>query len=173
MVVLTIKIPEHILEELNKRVARGKRSAFIKDAIIEKLGQVSDDKEKDLKNEIDQLKSRVIKIETVIKKEELINHDELEKENLKQILNPLCNDETDRIILSNLLEYGGATTKELEAVTGLKRRQILNRIKKIATRTEQKLGKKIIQFKGTKNKGKKQAWWIETNQTAQLSNQNI
>jgi metal-responsive CopG/Arc/MetJ family transcriptional regulator len=173
MVVLTIKIPEGILEELNKRVGHGKRSAFIKEAIIEKLGQMPDDKEKELKNEIDQLKSRVITLERVIKKEEPINHTELDKENLKQILNQSCNDETDRIILSNLLELGGATTKELEAVTRLKRRQILNRIKNIATRTEQKLGKKIIQFKGTKNKGKKQAWWIETSQVSELSNQNI
>nr|MDO8079640.1 ribbon-helix-helix domain-containing protein [Candidatus Freyarchaeota archaeon] len=173
MVVLTIKIPEHILEELNKRIGRGKRSAFIKEAIIEKLGQVPDDKEKDLKNEINQLRTRVIKLESVIKKEEPINDTELDKENIKQLLNQSCNDETDRLIISNLLEFGGATTKELEAVTSLKRRQILTRIKNIAIRTEQKFGKKIIQFKGTKNKGKKQAWWIETNQVAELSNQNI
>jgi hypothetical protein len=154
-------------------VERGKRSAFIKEAIIEKLEKVSNNKEKDLKNEIDQLKSRVIRIERVIKKEALINPTELYKENLKQLLNQLCKDETDRIIISKLLEMGGATTKELETVTHLKRRQILNRIKNIATKAEQKFGRKIIQFKGTKNNGKRQAWWIETNQAADLVNQNI
>jgi Arc/MetJ-type ribon-helix-helix transcriptional regulator len=164
MVVLTIKIPEQTLEELNKRVSRGKRSAFIKEAIIEKLGQETDDKETGLKNEVDQLRSRVVKLESVIKKEEPINGTELEEENLGQLLYKSCNDETDRRIISNLLECGGATTKELESVTGLKRRQILTRIKSIATRTEEKFGKKIIQFKGSMNKGKKQAWWIETNQ---------
>lgn len=171
--VLTVKIPEHILEELNRRVERGKRSTFIKEAIIEKLEKMSNDKEKDLKNEIEQLKSRVIKIESVIKKEALINPNELDKENLKQLLNQSCNDEIDRIIISKLLEMGGVTTKELEEVTHLKRRQILNRIKKIATKTEQKFGKKIIQFKSTKNNGKRQAWWIETNQAGELFNQNI
>ncbi|WXG40302.1 MAG: hypothetical protein WED07_05695 [Candidatus Freyarchaeum deiterrae] len=164
MIVLTIKIPEQILEELDKRVSRGKRSAFIKEAIIEKLEKVPDDKEKGLKNEIDQLRSRVIKIERVIKKEESINDTESEEEDLEQLLNKSCNDETDRRIISNLLELGGATTKELESVTGLKRRQILTRIKSIAIRTEEKFGKKIIQFKGSMNKGKKQAWWIETDQ---------
>jgi len=30
MVVLTIKVPEELLEELNRKVGRGKRSAFIR-----------------------------------------------------------------------------------------------------------------------------------------------
>ena len=163
MVVLTIKVPEQLLEELNKKVSRGKRSAFIKEAIIEKLRQKPDDKATNLENEIEQLRSRVVKLERVIKREEKINDTELDKENLKQILDKSCDDETDRLIVNHLLEFGGATTKDLESVTSLKRRQILSRIKKIASRTEHTVGKKIIQFKRTKNQGKKQAWWIETN----------
>ncbi|MEM3526444.1 MAG: hypothetical protein QXV37_03430, partial [Candidatus Jordarchaeaceae archaeon] len=163
----------HVLEELNKRVGRGKRSAFIKEAIMEKLEKLSSDRGEDLKKEIDQLKHRVLKLERVIKKEELITPEELDKENLKQILNSLCKDEIDEIIISRLLELGGVTTKELETATNLKRRQILNRIKNMATRTEQKFGRKIIQFKSTKNKGKRQAWWIETDQLNELINQNV
>lgn len=162
MVVLTIKVPEQLLEELNKKVSRGKRSAFIKEAIIEKLRQKPNDKTS-LENEIEQLRSRVVKLERVIKREETINDTEVYKENLKQLLDQSCDDKTDRIIVNHLLEFGGATTKELESVTSLKRRQILTRIKKIANRTEQKVGEKIIQFKRNKNQGKKQAWWIEKN----------
>ncbi|MFB0562574.1 MAG: ribbon-helix-helix domain-containing protein [Candidatus Lokiarchaeia archaeon] len=162
MVVLTIKVPEQLLEELNKKVSRGKRSAFIKEAIIEKLRQKPDNEEKSLENEIEQLRSRVVKLERVIKKEGKINDAELYKENLIQLLYQSCEDETDTLIINHLLEFGGATTKDLESVTSLKRRQILNRIKTIANRTEEKTGKKIIQFKRTKDKGKKQAWWIET-----------
>ncbi len=161
MVVLTIKIPEQLLEELNKKVNRGKRSAFIKEAIIEKLGQKPDDEATSLKNEVNQLRSRVIKLERVIKREEPINDTESDKENLKQLLNQSCEDETDKLIINQLIEFEGATTKELESATNLKRRQILNRIKKIAIRTEEKTGKKIIQFKRTKDNGKKQAWWID------------
>ncbi len=162
MVVLTIKVPEQLLEELNKKVSRGKRSAFIKEAIIEKLRQKPYDKTS-LENEVEQLRSRVVKLERVIKREETINDTEVYKENLKQLLDQSCDDKTDRIIVNHLLEFGGATTKELESVTSLKRRQILTRIKKIANRTEQKFGEKIIQFKRNKNQGKKQAWWIEKN----------
>ena len=163
MVVLTIKVPEQLLEELNKKVSRGKRSAFIKEAIIEKLRQEPGGKATSLENEIEQLRSRIVKLERVIKREGTVNDTELDKENLKQLLDQSCDDETDRLIVNHLLEFRGATTKDLESVTSLKRRQILTRIKKIAIRTEQKVGKEIVQFKRTKNKGKKQAWWIETN----------
>ncbi len=170
-VVLTVKISEELLEELNKKVERGKRSEFIKEAIIEKLRQTPNSEEADLKEEIEQLKSRVIKLERVIKREEPNIHNELYKEDLKQLLNHICNDETDRLIINYLVESGGVTTKELESVTSLKRRQILTRIKGMASRTEEKFGKRIIQFKRTKNEGKRQAWWIEPNQAK--GNQNI
>ncbi|MBS7252198.1 MAG: hypothetical protein KIH08_16630, partial [Candidatus Freyarchaeota archaeon] len=154
---------EELLEELNRKVERGKRSEFVKEAIMEKLRQKPNSEEADLKEEIEQLRSRIIKLERVIKREEPNVHNELYKEDLKQLLNYICNDETDKLIINRLVESGGVTTKELEAVTSLKRRQILNRIKGIASRTEEKFGKKLIQFKRTKDKGKRQAWWIEPN----------
>ncbi|MEM2958668.1 MAG: ribbon-helix-helix domain-containing protein [Candidatus Jordarchaeaceae archaeon] len=170
-VVLTVKISEELLEELNRKVERGKRSEFIKEAIKEKLRQTPNSEEADLKEEIEQLKSRIIKLERVIKRGEPSIHNELYKEDLKQLLNHICNDETDRLIINHLIESGGVTTKELESVTSLKRRQLLTRIKGIANRTEEKFGKRIIQFKRTKDKGKRQAWWIEPNWAQ--SNQNI
>ncbi|MGQ9723197.1 MAG: hypothetical protein ACUVXA_17990 [Candidatus Jordarchaeum sp.] len=151
---------------MNKKVGRGNRSAFVKEAIIEKLRQKPESKATSLENEVHQLRSRVVKLERIIKKEEAINDIEMEKENLRQFLNQSCHDQTDKLIINHLLEHEGATTKDLESVTGLKRRQILNRIKKIANRTEEKTGQKIIQFKRTKDKDIKQAWWINLNQLA-------
>ena len=162
-VVLTVKIPKELLEELNRKIERGKRSKFVKEAIIEKLRQTPNSEETDLKEEIEQLKSRIIKLERVTKRKEPNIHNEFYKEDLKQLLNHICNDETDKLIINHLIESEGATTKELESVTSLKRRQILTRIKGIARRTEEKFGKRIIQFKRTKDKGKRQAWWIQPN----------
>ncbi|MHA1207833.1 MAG: ribbon-helix-helix domain-containing protein [Candidatus Freyarchaeota archaeon] len=161
--VLTIKVPEELLEELNRKVGRGKRSAFIKEAIIEKLRQEDTEETAELKSEIEQLRMRILNLEKAIKTGKGI--EEPEEEKLSPLLQ-VCFDETDRLIVKRLLESGGATTKELEDVTGLKRRQILTRLKRIAGRAEEKFGRRVIQFKRSKIRGKKQAWWIEASQLA-------
>ncbi|MHA1578526.1 MAG: ribbon-helix-helix domain-containing protein [Candidatus Freyarchaeota archaeon] len=162
MVVLTIRVPEELLEELNRKVGRGKRSAFIKEAIIEKLRQEDTEETAELKSEIEQLRMRILHLEKAIKTGKGVEGPEEKPSPLLRV----CFDETDRLIVKRLLESGGATTKELEDVTGLKRRQILTRLKRIAGRAEEKFGRRVIQFKRSKIRGKKQAWWIEASQLA-------
>jgi len=106
---------------------------------------------------------RILNLEKAIKTGKGVEEPEAEKLSL---LLQVCFDETDRLIVKRLLESGGATTKELEDVTGLKRRQILTRLKRIASRAEEKFGRRVIQFKRSKIRGKKQAWWIEASQLA-------
>nr|MDO8075841.1 ribbon-helix-helix domain-containing protein [Candidatus Freyarchaeota archaeon] len=95
-VVLTIKVPEELLEELNRKVGRGKRSAFIKEAIIEKLRQEDTEETAELKGEIEQLRMRILNLEKAIKTGKGI--EEPEEEKLSPLLQ-VCFDETDRLIV--------------------------------------------------------------------------
>lgn len=71
-----------------------------------------------------------------------------------------CRDENERKIVEYLIKEGGATTRELEKVVGLKRRQILNRLRELASRAEEQLGRPALVYVRARVKGKRQAWWL-------------
>lgn len=58
LVVISVKIPEEVYQELQLRVPEGERSNFIRDAILEKLGKIPKP------DRIFEFEERVKKVET-------------------------------------------------------------------------------------------------------------
>ncbi len=155
-ILLTVKLPKNLVNELKLKVPKGKLSIFIRDAILDKLQKTPayerlEDVEKRL-FEIENLVGRIIKALAEIG---VKVYDKGES----NIYN-FCRDEVDKRIINLLIKLRGASTNELAKKLGLNRWLILNRLKRISKESEKRLGKPLVSFLSLEKMGKKRAWWI-------------
>ena len=156
LTVISAKIPEEVYEELALRVPEGERSNFIREAIVEKLQDVPrPNKIFELEQKISILEKDLSEIKTYLAELELLTYE-------KGKVNPHAFgiDDIDHKIIDYLLHYRGATTSELAEFLETNRWLILNRLRKIRSRSKKQLGKSIVSYFSGEKSGKKKAWWI-------------
>jgi DNA-binding protein Fis len=156
LTVVSAKIPEEVYNELVLRVPDGERSNFIREAIVKKLREIPrPNKILELEKTISRLEADISKIKKSLADLELLTYG-------KDKVNPhsFCIDDVDHKILDHLLHYKGATTSELADLLGTNRWLILNRLRKIKTRSKKQLGEPIVEYYPGKKSGKMKAWWI-------------
>jgi hypothetical protein len=154
--VISAKIPEKIYKELVLRIPVGERSAFIREAILEKLENTPrPDKIFRLEKKVDQMQKEINKIKDGLAKLELLTYE-------GDKVNPLafCIDETDNKIVDYLLDHRGATTTEIAEHLETNRWLVLNHLRKIATASKKQLGQPIVNYYSGERQGKRKAWWI-------------
>jgi len=155
-VPVTLKLPRRVFEELQIRIPEGKRSDFIREAILEKLNRTPrpnvllklEERMKRLEEDIATIKASLADLE-------LLSYE-------KGRIDPytFCEDEKDRAIVELLLQKDGLTTPEVAKEMGNNRWLILNRLKKIQQKSSRKLGKPLVNFSASGRMGKRRAWWI-------------
>lgn len=149
-ITVCIKLSKDLLEKIDS-IKEVSRSEFIRSAILEKLNSTSNSQLSNLvqlHKKIKTLEERLSALELEIKKQQPL------KPISENELFGFCRDDKDRKIISLLLEKGYVKTTELEPILELKRRQITNRIKRLAA-----LSNRIIFIAGYRN-GIKKAWWL-------------
>jgi len=155
-VTITIKVPSNIYAELALRVPEGERSKFIREAIIEKLQKTPrPDKMLELEEKIRKLEEEISQIKNSLADLEVLTYSRGE-------VNPhaFCIDEIDHKIINYLIHYRGATTTEIAKALKLNRWLILNRLKKIKSKSKRQIGKPIIEYYAGQKAGKTKAWWL-------------
>ena len=155
-VTITVKIPSHVYAELALRIPEGERSKFIREAIIEKLQKTPrPDKILELEEKIQRLEEEISRIKNSLADLEVLTYSRGE-------VNPhaFCIDEIDHKIINYLIHYRGATTSEIANAIKVNRWLILNRLKKIKSKSKKQLGKPIIEYHSGQKAGKTKAWWI-------------
>lgn len=157
LVTVTLRIPRQLVEELDAEVEPRLRSEYIRQAIVDKLkkGTLRNDASS-TSEEINELRSRITSLEDAIRS---LGKQSYEKQ-VPALLEVIALDEVDRSIINHMIENKSATTRELEKVVNLRRRMILERMKGIEERHEQKFGKRLLEFVRGKRDGKRQAWWL-------------
>lgn len=154
--IVTAKIPEDVYRELALRVIKGERSAFIRDAIVEKLQSVPrPDVLLNLSERVENLETQLSEVRSYLAKLELFTYEHGK-------VNPFtfCIDEIDHKIVEYLIHYKGATTPELGEHLKKNRWLVLNRLRRIVKLSKEQLGKSIIQYFAGEKMGKKRAWWV-------------
>lgn len=155
--VVSAKIPEDLYNEFALRVSAGERSAFIRDAIVEKLQTVPrPEKILGLERRVRQLEEGLAEIKKFLADLEVLTYE-------RGRINPhaFCIDDLDHKIVGHLLHYKGATTPELAEALETNRWLILNRLRRIQKSSKKQLGKPIIQYHAGEKRGKKRAWWLD------------
>ena len=155
-VTITVKIPSYIYAELALRIPEGERSSFIREAIIEKLQKTPrPDKILKLEMKIQKLEDEISQIRNSLADLEVLTYSRGE-------VNPhaFCIDEIDHKIINYLLHYEGATTTEIAEALKVNRWLILNRLKRIKSRSKRQIGKPIIEYYAGQKAGKSKAWWL-------------
>lgn len=156
LTVISAKIPEEVYKELALRVPEGERSSFIREAIIEKLQKVPrPNKIFELEQKISKLDTDLSEIKKYLAELELLTYE-------KGKVNPhaFCIDSIDHKIVDYLLHYKGATTSELADFLETNRWLILNRLRRIRSRSKKQLGKTVVEYYSGEKSGKRKAWWI-------------
>lgn len=154
---ISAKIPDDIYREFKLRVSVGKRSAFIRDAIFEKLQKTPrpekllevEDRVRRLEVGLSQIKKSLTKLEVLTFDRDQIN------------LSAFCIDTLDQKIVDYLLHSNGATTSELAGKLNTNRWLVLNRLRRIQKTSAEQLGKAVVQYYSGIKRGKKRAWWLE------------
>ncbi len=153
---VSAKLPEEVYKEFLLRVSDGERSAFIRDAIMEKLQKVPrPDKILGLEERVGKLEVELSEIKNYLAKLEMLTYEHGK-------INPhvFGIDEIDHKIIDYLLHYKGATTPELAEHLKTNRWLILNRLRRIQKSSKKQLGKPIVQYSSGEKQGKKKAWWL-------------
>jgi len=155
-VTITVKIPSHVYAELALRIPEGERSSFIRKAIIEKLQKIPRaDKILELEEKIQNLEEEISRIKNSLADLEVLTYGRGE-------VNPhaFCIDEIDHKIINYLIHYRGATTTEIAEALKVNRWLILNRLKKIRSKSKRQIGKPVIEYYAGQKAGKVKAWWL-------------
>jgi len=155
-VTITVKMPKDVYAELALRVPEGERSRFIREAIIEKLQKTPrPDRMLEIEEKIRRLEDEISRIKSSLADLEVLTYNRGE-------VNPhtFCIDEIDHKIINYLIHYRGATTSEIAEAIKVNRWLILNRLKKIKSKSKKQLGKPIIEYYPGQRAGKTKAWWI-------------
>lgn len=154
--VISAKIPDEVYKELALRIPEGERSAFIREAILEKLEKTPrTDKILGLEQKVSQLEKNVKMILDYLAKLEIFTY-----EGGKVNPHTFCIDDADNKIVDYLLDHRGATTTELGEFLGTNRWLVLNHLKKIAKSSKKQLGKSVVFYYSGERSGKRKAWWI-------------
>ncbi len=154
--VISAKIPDEVYKELALRIPEGERSAFIREAILEKLEKTPrPNKILGLEKKVAKLENEVYKIKDYLTTLEAFTHEEGK-------VNPhaFAIDETDNKIVDYLLDHRGATTTEIAEHLQNNRWFVLNRLRKIERASKKQLSKPIIFYYSGERSGKRKAWWI-------------
>ena len=155
--VVSAKLPDPLYKEFAFRVPDGERSAFIREAIQEKLEKTPrPDKLLDFEQKLGQLVKDVNNIKDHLATLEILTH-----ESGKVNPHTFCIDETDNKIVNYLLDHRGATTTELADYLETNRWLVLNRLRKIERASKKQLGKAILNYYPGERAGKRKAWWIK------------
>jgi Arc/MetJ-type ribon-helix-helix transcriptional regulator len=155
--IVSIKIPEEIYQEMALRVPEGDRSAFIREAISEKLQKTPKaDKLLALEERMSKIEQQFSQIRKYLADLELLTFQHGK-------INPhsYCIDEMDHKIMEYLLHYKNATTPELAEYLKTNRWLILNRLRRIQKTSKKQIGKSIIEYCAGERSGKKKAWWTD------------
>ncbi|UCE95169.1 MAG: hypothetical protein JSV51_05385 [Candidatus Bathyarchaeota archaeon] len=153
---VSTKIPEEVYKEFVLRVSEGERSAFIRDAIMERLQKVPrPDKILRLEERVSKLEADFSETMKYLAKLEVLTYDQGN-------INPhaFCIDDMDHKIVDYISHYKGATTTELAEYLKTNRWFILNRLRRIQKLSRKQLGKPIVQYCPREKMGKKKAWWM-------------
>jgi hypothetical protein len=153
---VSAKIPDELYHEFALRVSAGDRSAFIREAIREKLQTVPrPDKIVGLETRVKKLEDELAEIKNFLARLEVLTYERGE-------INPhtFCIDDLDHKIVDHLLHYKGATTPELADALDTNRWLVLNRLRRIQRSSKKQLGKPIVQYHAGEKGGKKRAWWL-------------
>lgn len=154
--IVTAKIPEEVYNEMTLRIPEGDRSAFIREAIAEKLQNTPrPDKLLELQQRMTKIEQELTQIRKYLADLELLTYQH-------DGINPhtFCIDESDHKIIDYLLHYKGATTPEIAEYMKTNRWLILNHLRKIQNNSKKQLGQPIINYHPEEKSGKKKAWWI-------------
>ena len=154
--MISAKIPEEVYKEMILRIPEGDRSAFIREAIIEKLQKTPKaDKILELEERIQRIELEFGEIRKYLADLELLTFQ-------RGKINPytFCIDDVDHQIIDYLLHYKGATTPELAEYTKTNRWLVLNRLRKLKRKSRKQYGKPILDYYAGEKSGKKKAWWI-------------
>lgn len=153
---ISAKLPKEVYKEFVLRVSEGERSAFIRDAILEKLQKVPrPDRILGLEERVDRLEAALSEIKNYLAKLEVLTYE-------RGKINPhtFCIDEIDHKIINYLTQYKGATTPELAEHLETNRWLILNRLRRIQRLSKKQLGKPVVLYHSGEKSGKKKAWWL-------------
>jgi len=156
--MISAKIPEEVYKEMILRIPEGDRSAFIREAIIEKLQKTPKaDKILELEGRIRRIELEFGEIRKYLADLELLTFQ-------RGKINPhtFCIDNVDHQIVDYLLHYKGATTPELAEYTKTNRWLVLNRLRKLKRKSRKQYGKPILDYYAGEKSGKKKAWWINS-----------
>jgi len=154
--VISVKIPDDVYKEMILRVPEGKRSGFIRDAVMEKLQKTpKPDRVLELEQRISKMEREFSEIKKYLADLELLTYE-------RGKINPhtFCMDETDHKIIDYLIHYKGATTPELAEYLKTNRWLVLNRLRRMQKTARKQLGKSMIDYYPGEKSGKKKAWWI-------------
>lgn len=154
--MVSAQIPEEVFKEFALRISEGERSAFIRDAIVEKLQTIP------RPNKILGLEKRMDKLETELSeiKKYLAKLEVLTFEHGKINPHTFGIDETDHKIIDYLLHYKSTKTPELAEHLKTNRWLILNRLRRIQRLSKKQLGKPIVKYYAGEKRGRKKAWWL-------------
>jgi Arc/MetJ-type ribon-helix-helix transcriptional regulator len=155
-VTITVRIPRRLYAELALRIPEGERSNFIREALIEKLQRTpSADKIIDLQERIQRLEEEIFRIKNSLADLEVLTYTRGE-------VNPhaFCIDEIDHKIINYLIHYRGATTSEIAEAIKVNRWLVLNRLKRIQSKSKKQLGKPVVEYYAGQRAGKMKAWWL-------------
>jgi hypothetical protein len=156
---ISAKIPSEVYNELMLRVPEGDRSAFIRDAILEKLDQTpKPDRILELERRVEALEKTVSEVKKYLADLELLTYGQG-----KTNPHTFGMDDTDHQIIDFLIHYKGGTTPEIAEYLNTNRWLVLNRLRRIQKTSKKQLGKPIIDFYAGEKAGKKKAWWINEN----------
>jgi len=156
VVTISVKIPGDIYAEMALRIPEGERSSFIRDAIIEKISKTPrSNKLLELEQRIKELENDLSEIKRYLGDLEILTYE-------RGKINPhiFCTDNIDHDIINYLLHYKSATTPEIAEALDKNRWLILNRLKRIQSRSKQQLGKTVMEYYAGEKHGRKKSWWL-------------
>ena len=154
--VVSAKLPDKLYKELALRIPEGERSAFIREAIFEKLEKIPrPNKLLKLEKSLNQLTKTVTTIKNSLAQLEILAH-----ESGKTNPYVFCVDSIDNKLVTFLIDHRGATTPELAEHLETNRWLVLNRLRKLEKSSKKQLGKPMFEYYAGQRNGKRKAWWI-------------
>ncbi len=155
--IVTVKLPEEVYQELILRIPEGERSAWLREAIADKLQKTpKPDKLIELGLRMEKIETEFGQIQKTLADLEILTfqHGKIDPRQFGA-------DEVDRKIIDYLLHYKSGTTPELAEYMKVNRWLILNRLRRIEKTSKKQMGKSIIEYYAGERRGKKKAWWID------------
>ncbi|MGQ4833419.1 MAG: ribbon-helix-helix domain-containing protein [Candidatus Asgardarchaeia archaeon] len=149
-----IKLSKNLLDQIDAALSGKSRSEFIREAIIEKLSLSNNnatimERLNSLESELYELKEKI----SIIERELPSTHIK-DKADIKSILMASARDDIDLKIINFLLEKGYVKISELVGILPIKRRQIVNRLRRLSQDTG------AIKYITYNKNGVTKAWWL-------------